>query len=145
MLLCNLYDALPRPRRLMVLALILVTAVGCGSGNTYPVRGKVFFKDGTPLTGGVVVFKPVDDSLKVTAQGDIQQDGTFIVATYKEGDGALPGKYQVAITPPPRKKIREKPVERPIIHPRFENYETSGLQFEVKRGKNECPIEVDKP
>jgi hypothetical protein len=125
--------------------LLLAMVAGCSSGNTSPVRGKVVFKDGAPLTGGLVLFRPVDEKLQVSSRGDIQQDGTFILGTYQEGDGAVPGKYQVAVTPPPRKKVREKPVERRIIHPRFENYDTSGLEFEVKRGRNDFKIEVDKP
>ena len=126
-------------------AFVLAATAGCGSGNTSPVRGKVVFKDGRPLTGGLVVFRPVDQRLQVSSRGDIHQDGTFVLGTYQEGDGAIPGKYQAAITPPPRRKVREKPVEGPIINPRFESYETSGLEFEVKRGKNNFTIEVDKP
>src|SRR5437773_3663831 len=136
MSMCTLYHAVQRPCRLTALALFLAMAAGCGSGNTSPVRGKVAFKDGTPLTGGLVLFRPVDEKLQVSARGDIREDGTFILGTYKEGDGAVPGKYQVAVTPPPRRKVREKPIERPFIHPRFEQYETSGLEFEVKRGPN---------
>jgi hypothetical protein len=141
----NLNHAVRRPFRLAGLALLLIVAAGCGGPTTYPVRGKAVFKDGTPLTGGLVVFRPVDEKLQVSARGDIQPDGSFILGTYKEGDGAVPGKYQAAITPPPRRKIREKPVERPIINPRFESYDTSGLEFEVKRQSNDFTIEVDKP
>src|SRR5437588_524434 len=130
------------PFRLAVLAFILAAAAGCGSGNTSPVRGKVIFKDGKPLSGGLVVFRPLDQKLQVSSRGDIHPDGTFTLGTYQEGDGAIPGKYQAAITPPPRRKVREKPVEGPIIHPRFESYETSGLEFEVKRGNNNFTIEV---
>jgi hypothetical protein len=131
--------------RWTALAFVLAATAGCGSGNTSPVRGKVVFKDGTPLTGGLVVFRPVDQKVQVTARGDIHPDGTFVLGTYQEADGAIPGKYQAAITPPPRRKVREKAVEGPIIHPRFENYDTSGLEFEVKRGKNDFKIEVEKP
>jgi len=141
----SLYHAIHRPCRVTAFALLLAAAAGCGSGNTYPVRGKVVFKDGTPLTGGLVLFRPVDERLQVSSRGDIQQNGTFILETYKEGDGAVPGKYQVKIKPPPRPKIREKPIGKPIIDPRFESYETSGLEFEVTRSKNDFRIEVDKP
>jgi hypothetical protein len=133
-----------RPFRLTVLALVLTAAAGCGSGKLSPVRGKIVFKDGTALAGGLVRFRAVDQTLQVSPRGDIQPDGTFVVGTYQVSDGVIPGKYEVAITPPPRRKVREKPVEGPIIHPRFENFETSGLEVEVKRGKNDFTIEVDK-
>lgn len=125
--------------------LILAGAAGCGSSKTYPVTGKIILKDGSPLSGGLVRFRPVDEKLQVSARGDIQQNGTFIVGTYKEDDGAVPGKYQVAITPPPRPKVREKPLGKPIIDPRFENFETSGLEVEVARRKNDFTIEVESP
>ena len=141
----SLNHVLRQPCHVTGLALLLAAAAGCGAQHTYPVRGKVVFKDGTPLTGGLVVFRPVDTQLQVTARGDIQHDGTFVLGTYHEGDGAVPGKYQAAITPPPRRKIREKPVEKPIVHPRFESYDTSGLEFEVKRENNNFTIQVDKP
>jgi hypothetical protein len=140
-----LSDAFPRRCRLPALALILAAAAGCGSTNTYPVRGKVVFTDGAPLTGGLVLFRPVVNTLQVSARGDIQQDGTFILGTYHDGDGAIPGKYQVAITPPPRPKLRERPIGKPSIDPRFESYETSGLEFEVEKRTNVFTIAVDRP
>jgi hypothetical protein len=140
----SLYHGIHQTCRVTALAFILVAAAGCGAGNTYPVRGKVVFKDGTPLTGGLVRFQPVDEKIQVSPRGDIQQNGTFILGTYKEDDGAIPGKYQVAITPPPRPKQREKPLGKPIIDPRFESYETSGLEVEVARRKNDFTIEVDR-
>jgi len=141
----SLNYALRQPYHVAGLALLLAAAAGCGARSTYPVRGKVVFKDGTPLTGGLVVFRPVDTQLQVSARGDIHPDGTFVLGTYREGDGAVPGKYQAAITPPPRRKIREKPVEKPLVHPRFESYDTSGLEFEVKPENNNFKIVVDKP
>src|SRR5438552_17655549 len=106
----SLYHAFHQRCRLTALALILAAAAGCGSSNTSPVSGKVVFKDGTPLTGGLVLFRPVDEKLQVSSRGDIQPDGTFFLSTYKEGDGAVPGKYQVAITPPTRPKKRENAI-----------------------------------
>jgi hypothetical protein len=145
MSMCNLYDAIPRPCRLTALALVLAMAGGCGAGNTSPVKGKVVFKDGSPLSGGLVLFKPLDEKLQVSARGDIREDGTFILGTYKDDDGAVPGKYSVAITPPPRQKVREKPVSPPTVHRRFTSHETSGLEFDVTRKKNDFTIVIDKP
>jgi hypothetical protein len=145
MSMCNLYHAVQLPCRLTAFALFLAMATGCGSGKTAPVGGKVVFKDGTPLTAGQVVFRPVDEKLQVSARGDIEQDGTFILGTYKDGDGAVPGKYQALINPPPRPKKREKAIGKPIIDPRFSSYETSGLEFEVTNRKNDFTIVVDKP
>jgi hypothetical protein len=98
------------------------------------------------LTAGLVRLRPVEGNLQVSARGDIQQDGTFSLGTYHQDDGAVPGKYQVAITPPPRPKRRERPIGKSLIDPRFENFETSGLEVEVaKRNNNNLTIVVDSP
>jgi hypothetical protein len=141
----NLSHVFPQPCRVTLLALLLAAAAGCGSRPTYPVRGKVVFKDGTPLTSGLVRFRPAEANLQVTARGDIQKDGTFQLGTYHEDDGAVPGKYQVAITPPPRPKRRERPIGKPVIDPRFEDFDTSGIAVEVAKRKNDFTIVVESP
>src|SRR5260370_23831932 len=92
---------LPGSFRLLVLPVLFLLVAGmsgCSSG-LYPVKGKVVFKDGTPLKGGIVVFESLDHD-RVMARGDIGSDGTFSLSTNKPGDGALPGKYRVLVSPP---------------------------------------------
>ena len=59
-------------RRLLVV-LLLIGVAGCGGRRLYPVRGKVVYKDETPLRGGLVVFEAVDPAAKVSASGPIQE------------------------------------------------------------------------
>lgn len=66
-------------------------AVGCGKCK---VKGKVTFADGSPLTAGTVNF--TDD--KNLFRGEIQNDGTFEMKTFKPGDGIDPGTYKVYLT-----------------------------------------------
>src|SRR5262245_13341051 len=83
--------------------LALASAPGCGGNRTYPVQGRVVFKDGAdirPLVGGLVVFEPLDPGGKDSARGEILPDGTFRLGTYKEADGAPPGRYRALVTPP---------------------------------------------
>ena len=72
----------------------LMAVAGCNNGqlSTYPVSGDVSIKGAGALTVGEVVFT----SDKVTAKGAIKEDGSYSLTTYKENDGAPPGKYQVA-------------------------------------------------
>jgi hypothetical protein len=114
--------------------LIAIFAAGCGRKGLYPVKGKVVFPDGAPLTAGTVEFRPVTDAL-LAPRGEIKVDGSFRASTYAEGDGAPPGTYRVVITPPEQLdpgQPRPLPFDR-----RFSNFQKSGLEYTVKEGKNE--------
>src|SRR5438128_3929283 len=53
---------------------------------------------GSPMLGGAVMFEPADNALHVMSQGTINNDiGAFTLTTYREGDGALAGRYRVII------------------------------------------------
>jgi hypothetical protein len=93
-----------RVRVLLVAALLL--AAGCQRNSnlpkTYPVRGKVVFADGTPLSGGLVQFTP-ENRAEVTTTGAIQEDGSFTLKTLVDAElltGALEGQHTVTILPP---------------------------------------------
>jgi len=121
---------------------LLVLFAGCGSGMQ-PVRGKVTLPDGKPAAGSQVVFESEQEGKKISARGDVQGDGTFELSTFKPGDGVPPGKYKVQVNPPPMVNA-----EGPYISPfnaKYSNFNTSGLEFEVKRGAtNDFPIQVTK-
>jgi hypothetical protein len=88
-------------RMMTLLALLAGVGSGCGAGgggkapDLIPVKGKVSFK-GKPLTKGTVTFEP--DGFGRPARGDLQSDGTFVLGTLKEGDGAVVGEHRVSIT-----------------------------------------------
>ena len=77
------------------LFLTLLVLIGCDQHpTTAPVQGKVLF-GGEPLQFGSVMFQPVAGGQP--ARGEIQSDGTFILSTLSEGDGALIGKHRVRV------------------------------------------------
>ncbi|MCI0463975.1 MAG: hypothetical protein L0Z62_44140 [Gemmataceae bacterium] len=125
----------------------LILLLGCGGGRTFPVRGKVVYRDGKPFPGGLVVFQPVDAGNKHSADGEIQPDGRFELRTFHPGDGVVPGKYRALISPPhPAGDRGDKRVPRSkLIAPRYLSFDTSGLEFTVKAESNEFTIEVDRP
>jgi hypothetical protein len=113
----------------------LMVAAGCGRSGLYPVKGKVVFPDGTPLTAGTVEFDPLDKKSILAPRGEIRADGTFRASTHEDGDGAPPGQYRVMVTPPEQvdpDQPRPKPFDR-----RFQSFQTSGLEYTVKAGTNE--------
>jgi hypothetical protein len=123
--------------------ILSVGVAGCGNGLS-PVTGRVVFEDGSPLDEGIVICEMQDGGKPVMARGSIQADGTFRLGTEKPGDGVKPGKYRVLVVPRGRTQA-EASVLPPIIDHKFEKFETSGIEFEVKEGKNELPITVTKP
>ncbi len=130
----------------LVLVLLLGSGVGCG-GGLHPVHGKVTLEDSTPLTKGLVVFESMEGRTPITARGDIQADGSYRLSTHKPGDGVPPGKYRVLIAAQDYGNIDglEGPRRPPAFDPRYTDFSTSGLEFEVKAGPNEIPITVTRP
>jgi len=130
---------------------MLIWMPGCGSGHpkTYPVRGKVVFPDGTPLTsGGIVLFKSTaTGDQPVNARGRIQDDGTFRLSTFEEGDGAVGGMHQVLVRAQRDSAVYRQTgrIPKPVIDSRFERYETSGLECTVEDGDNDLTLVVERP
>jgi hypothetical protein len=119
----------------------LLGAGGCGSQTFFPVSGKFTHKDGTPVTAGLVIFEPV--SQKVSARGEIHADGTFLLGTNSNNDGAMEGEYKVLVAPPPLPEEGKR--LRSPVHPKYQSLESTPLKFTVTRdrSKNKFNIEVD--
>jgi len=92
----------------ILIVIALAAMAGCTPDHvmeTAPVTGKVFCA-GEPVTEGYLVFTPIrDQSTDPNKSGKsgyatIQSDGTYIVTTYEEGDGALIGTHEVRIYKP---------------------------------------------
>lgn len=91
-----------------LVATILVGTVGCGkSGSEYevaPVKGKVIY-NGEPVNEGAIHFQPLSEAEGKSgitgrpATGAVLKDGTFVLSTYGEEDGAVIGKHRVRYMP----------------------------------------------
>lgn len=137
------------PFRSMVLILSVVFAIlsGCDSKPaTYLVHGMVVYPDGKPLTEGTVEFETLHGKRPITATGEINEDGTFQVGTYEPNDGAIAGTHRVAVIADFEIGTGiERPglLPPPMLDPRFSDFKTSTLQFEVKPSPNNILVEVD--
>ena len=144
----NLLSSKQRLRNCVSLAVFGAAFVGCGNGSvpTYPVSGSVKYQDGKPLSGGTVSFRSLDNPTHLTARGEIEEDGTFALSTFEEGDGAVVGRQQVIVTPPfahpPRGGGWEAPPPTPKVNRRFTSYETSGLEFDVTNNASQNRFEI---
>jgi|GEM_PF-3597425 len=133
------------------LALLLLTPlpflIGCNSYRTYPVNGSVKLKNGgdvSKLAGHAVMFEAAaagPDGKVASATGEIGADGKFQLSTNATDDGAYPGKYRVAVTPP------DPPVDAPkpaaVIHTRHHQLATSGIEVSIEPKTNDVVIEVE--
>jgi hypothetical protein len=127
-------------------ALVLSGAVGCGGGKTAPVNGRVKFKDGSDsgvLAGYLVNFEAEAAGEHGSSMGEIQPDGSFKLSTFGADDGAIPGKYRIAITPP-SSPDPDKPPPKSKIPAKYESFDTSGLTQEIKPGTNNIELELER-
>src|SRR5437870_2625984 len=107
-------------------AVSIASLAGCGPAM-HPVQGQVTLADGKPAAGSQVVFEREDEGKPITARGDVQADGGYILSTNKPGDGVPAGKYRVQVNPPPMVNA-EAPPPSPF-NVKYSNFNTSGLEF----------------
>lgn len=96
------------------------------------MRGTVAFEDGTPVKFGRVEFFNKD--AEVSARGSIQADGTFVIGTETNDDGAVAGDHQVLIMQviaPSGSRVTPHEHGAHISH-QFATFRSSGLSFTVK-------------
>ena len=136
--------------------LVGLAMAGCGGPKARPVKGKVTFPDGSPLVEARVCFDGTDSH--VSANGNTSADGSYSLTMLKPDDGVLPGSYRVLILPPPPKLATKLDANgetvylpaqappQPVVDPKYEKYETSGLTFKVEdKAENHFDIVVQKP
>lgn len=127
--------------RITVATLVLGWTAGCDGGPALaPVHGKVTFR-GAPLTRGTIVFTP--DAHRgghgPLASADIQPDGGYTLATGST-PGATVGWHRVTImaveAAPANTPGQRFHVPRSLIPEKYRDPELSGLNCEVKPGKD---------
>jgi hypothetical protein len=120
------------------LPLLLLAVVGCGDGRvklpTADVAGTVVYH-GTPLAGGRIVFyHPSGQAAAVDLS-----NGAFSVVAYQGNNKVAVHCYRCLDNPngpilgsPPPKPVKS------LIPDRYTEFDSSGLTFEVKPGKNKA-------
>jgi hypothetical protein len=131
------------------LALVLAVMGGCKKEDMPKlpvVKGKVVFKDGdvARLVGNFVQFESVGDP-NLRASGEIEEGGSFVMGSRVQDRmvGGVPeGEYRARIALPAGEGEQSKP--RAIVHPRYLDFKTSGLQYKVGPGQNLITVGVAK-
>jgi len=122
----------------LLFAATSLAVLGCSSngGATEVVTGTVTFTDGTPVSGGTIVF--ADTKKNSSSVGYIQQDGTYTLGTFGESDGAPMGSYKVTV-------IGSSDYgESSPISSKFGNQDQTPLKAEVVDGENVLDFQVEK-
>lgn len=127
-----------------------------GAPKLHRVSGTVTYK-GQPVPGAKVMF--LGDGNKPPAVGTTDDSGHYTLASLA-GTGAVAGKHQVVVLketePDPTEKVnmsmdeaavaaKHPPKAKPttsLIPAKYASAQTSGLEFEVKEGRNDIPIEL---
>ncbi len=139
-----------RPRFVLLIALALAPAAGCGKKArpgekpVYPVTGRVTYK-GDPMPHAVVTFYPAGGAfapaLKSRATADA--DGVYTLTTYELNDGAPAGEYGVVlyipVTPPDPNNL-EAPNPPDRLKHAYSDPAKSKLKFTVKPEPNTIDI-----
>jgi hypothetical protein len=130
-------------RQIRLPGLVLVIAMaGCSGGRVAPVSGTVTLSDGQPAAGVTVCFS--DRANRVSASGTCDERGRYRLTTFQPGDGAPPGDYDVTVHPPTPEDSSQAQ-KNTLFHVRYENPDTSGLQYTVAKGRNQIDIVLDDP
>jgi len=123
---------------------VAVLAAGCSSSNnpkTYPVTGKVTYR-GQPVTSGIVLLTPENNGHAAT--GSLESDGSFRLTTFRKHDGAVPGKYRVAVQVFPAEGAglpgAEFAGKKPPVPQKYISAASSDLIAEIKAGENNVEL-----
>ena len=115
------------------------------------MSGRVTYK-GKPVPNAHVSFTPAEGTSRA-AEGLTDSDGEFTLRSFTTNDGALPGKYRISvIARGPDRPLKPGEVGSgmpgetmpgdPVIPMKYFLPDSSGLTYEVKRGKNFVELEL---
>jgi hypothetical protein len=131
-----------------------MAAVGCSRSRTFPAvapAAGVVTYNGSPLANATVLFIPADGSGNAPARGLTDANGEFLLSTFGQQDGAIPGDKVVAVTAQEATAMRRSgPDAQPepimpgdpdyvapkdLIPKKYFSETTSGLKATVVAGK----------
>jgi hypothetical protein len=147
------------------IALMMMISQGCGSDNfaVAPAKGIVKYS-GSPVGSGSITFVPISEvegkPAGKPAKAELKEDGTFVLSTYDQFDGAVIGRHKVIYESPEEDEHEEAEpagdgeTEAPAKKPSQKNGSKpkrlqvkDGTEVEVKTGsENSFDIElVERP
>jgi len=146
------------------LAVVLLAMTGCNGASggadhppTYPVTGKVLYKD-QPVADAMVSFRSGPAEKAVAAAGKTDANGNFELTSFEPGDGAVAGEHKVIVVKtiiegedpsyfdtnsPNYGKTPPKTTKKFLVPEKYSKFESSGLTATVKdSGTSEVTLEL---
>ena len=113
-----------------------------------PVEGTITYGGGDWPVPGTLAFTPIERKADFPLRpgwANFGADGKFQATTFKEGDGLVPGAYQVAVEAflTPWEMGKAKPES--CVLKEFESPATSGLTVAVDSGKRKMTVQWNVP
>ena len=130
----------------LCLSLITFSTLGCGPSGPklVPASGVVLY-EGKPLDSGSVMFQPAKGP---ASRAKIQSDGTFVMSTRSEGDGATIGPQAVRVSKREKSSVSnggETVLGKSMIPEAYSNFKTSGITVDIPaEGDDSIVIELGK-
>jgi len=118
----------------------LVAAAGCGNENESLVRGKVTYQ-GKSLTGGTILFNPVDET-QPSAHTAIHSDGTYEIKAIA-GENKVIINWYSEVDPTLEPGDPGYTIPKPLIPPKYSSIETTPLVHTVGKGEAEIDFELE--
>lgn len=132
---------------LVVSACLLTGCAGGDEFSTAPVSGTVMF-NGKPVSGGTVMLTPVSEGESEMpgkgAAARVQEDGSFVLTTYEEGDGAILGKHIVSYNAPISTDTAPAGAHGGPPQSPYAGAKPKEPEVEITSGENELTIELVK-
>ena len=135
-------------KTLLIVGLVVI-ASGCGEKGLglVPVSGKVTFAGGAPPAEGVITFTPIKVQEGLPSRpgtGAFDKQGDFQVASFKPGDGLLPGTYYPKVTCWMGKPNSSDPSSFERLNYVPKDFEAPPVVVDASKGKVEIAIDVPK-
>jgi hypothetical protein len=127
-----------------LLGVLVVSATGCGGSYDATIAGRVTL-DGQAVNRGTVAFHPTGGGPAAYAR--VSDDGSYYVRTGRE-EGLPSGEYVATIVanePPAEAHTKlggPPPPGKPITPAWYRTIKTSGLEFKIEPGDNQCNLDL---
>ncbi|MBA2113529.1 hypothetical protein [Bremerella alba] len=124
----------------LALLIPLVAAVGCGNEKESVVRGKVSYQ-GKNLTGGTILFNPMDET-QPSAHTAIGADGSYEIRAIA-GENKVIINWYSEVDPTLEPGDPGYTIPKPLIPPKYSNIDTTPLVHIVEQKEAVIDFELE--
>ena len=107
-----------------------------GRVRVYPAQGKAAY-EGKPMHNATIFLHPINvkNPLHPRPQATVDEEGNFVLTTYRKGDGAPVGEYKVTV----QWFSSDTPTGMPknVLPPKYAKPDTSDITVRIEEGKGE--------